>query len=670
MRLSRAELGQIREALRQAFPAAVEELSLVVSDADIGIDFAEYAGDYPIRIQKLLEQAVGKYRLTKLLDVAVRAAPENPQLSEIAEFVNRYFLFLPRSRDTALGDAERVLFKNSGFQNVREWLEKLKDLSHIVCRIEPQPRKEGLGGYGTGFLVGPNVVMTNDHVASGFWGSADRASRVRIRFDCIYTPDGKSAEGTEHRLASQFEIIRGAGSQLDFALLKLDDRSGPPSEDIIDGKRRGFVVPVAHTFEDSEPLLILQHPQAEPMKLAFGSLSAKSKWRAEHIDYLVNTDGGSSGSPCLTSKLEVAAIHNQGSNSHNSGVLISAILAECLKPANRSLLLDAGLHHLIGEMERHPPSLLRSPSASTPTTQDQVPTLTSAPTAEAQTPAETPTISNPHELRQSRKKFLSVRLPAEDWLRSGKPQPPYFDAHDATDDSAARIPKSLNAHLWLPSSEYLATSPFQEYTPLACVISPGTDAVVTTLQTAIPFGIELPPNKVRNEDKVKIYATLASAFADSFIAAITLPKLMLNVGRNRPELAYQAMLNLFLLPLLEMHRLMHVERMNLYFAPLGACTKPVVAIAKRMAKGVYMRGGFATADVAPSQSLIVIQAIRFIAWAVGASHNSNNDTWISLLEKLLNANETGPAHGERPVSTTPHTITSDATTTSLADPAK
>lgn len=362
MKLSGEELRKIRDSLRQAFPARTEQLDLVVADADIGIDFAEYTGPYANRIQTLLEYAVGQHQLTKLLKAAVEAAPNNPELSEIAEFVGEYFCFLPRlltDRDNkdVLGNAERVLFKNVGFQNVRDWLEKLDRLTRVVCRIEPQPRAEGIEGYGTGFLVGPDVILTNDHVASGpdgktgFWGRPDRAARVRVRFDCEYTVEGKISDGKEFKLAADFQVLRSPGDQLDFALLRLDGSTGRPADDIASGKPRGFVVPASYSFEEAEPLLILQHPKAEPMKLAFGSLTPKKQWTQNRIAYSVNTDGGSSGSPCLTHDLTVGALHHWGSQDYNRGVLMSAILAHWNQPENRSHLLAARLGHLVGTKE-------------------------------------------------------------------------------------------------------------------------------------------------------------------------------------------------------------------------------------------------------------------------------------------------------------------------------
>jgi hypothetical protein len=358
MRLSGIELKRIRDALCDAFPNP-GQLGVVVDDADIGTTFADVtfgAGSYQEAVHKLLAWAVGQYRLMRLLRAAIGVAPDNPELAQVAGFIEQYFSFLPRvltdPLGKSIGEAERVLFKNVGFQNVGVWVEKLNRLRRVVCRIEPQARADGVGGYGTGFLVGPDVILTNDHVVSGvngqpgFWGSPDRASRVVLRFDCEYDAGGNVTNGAEYRLAANYQVLRSPVDHLDFALLRLNCMTRRPTEDAGEASR-GFATLVAHSFEGSEPLLILQHPMAEPMKLALGSLSPRSQWPPDRVEYMVSTDVGSSGSPCLTQNLDVAALHHWGSTSSNRGVLMSALIAFWSNAENRNLLLTAGLGHLL-----------------------------------------------------------------------------------------------------------------------------------------------------------------------------------------------------------------------------------------------------------------------------------------------------------------------------------
>ena len=88
---------------------------------------------------------------------------------------------------------------------------------------------------------------------------------------------------------------------------------------------RGFLTLTAHSFNPTDPILILQHPNAAPLKLSFGAVERPDP--PNRVLYEVNTEGGSSGSPCLTQNLKVTAIHHFGLTENNRGVTHEAILA-------------------------------------------------------------------------------------------------------------------------------------------------------------------------------------------------------------------------------------------------------------------------------------------------------------------------------------------------------
>ena len=71
-------------------------------------------------------------------------------------------------------------------------------------------------------------------------------------------------------------------------------------------------------------MIILQHPDARPLKLAIGSV-VEPNASANQVSYTVNTEPGSSGSPCFTSGLDVAALHHWGAQP-NCGVRLGPIL--------------------------------------------------------------------------------------------------------------------------------------------------------------------------------------------------------------------------------------------------------------------------------------------------------------------------------------------------------
>ena len=68
-------------------------------------------------------------------------------------------------------------------------------MRRAVCRVEPQPENESIAEFGTGYLVAPDVVMTNFHVAEKFWDDQAKAGRVVLRFDYEKKASGVSVSG-------------------------------------------------------------------------------------------------------------------------------------------------------------------------------------------------------------------------------------------------------------------------------------------------------------------------------------------------------------------------------------------------------------------------------------------------------------------------------------------
>jgi len=229
-------------------------------------------------------------------------------------------------------------------------------MRRAVCRIEPQPQQDGTAGYGTGYLVAPDVVMTNFHVAEPFWLDPARAKRVRLRFDYETAVNGVGTEeGREYALRTEWSASDAATAewphpwqcvcspklQLDFALMRLDKRA---ADDQVDGVARSFLALTSRSFNPSDPLMILQHPAAEPLKLSFGAVTDLEPNR---VCYKVNTQGGSSGSPCLTQDLKVTAIHHYGLEDRNRAVTHEAILSRLAEKDYREKLKTLDLEQYL-----------------------------------------------------------------------------------------------------------------------------------------------------------------------------------------------------------------------------------------------------------------------------------------------------------------------------------
>ncbi|WP_170109047.1 trypsin-like serine peptidase [Neorhizobium huautlense] len=199
------------------------------------------------------------------------------------------------------------------------WAQRLSEIQRQVCVVEIAGRAAG-----TGFLVGPNAVLTNWHVVEH--GQVAKADIV-CRFDYAEHPAGGPEAGI--RVAGQVVWYRPYApaeltstpysppplpTELDFALIKLASGIGTET---IGGVERGSIElpPSSAPIAPGAGVIIVQHPDGGPMKLAIDSdavqkLPPPGDW--PRIRYSTNTAAGSSGSPCFTMEWELIAIHHFG----------------------------------------------------------------------------------------------------------------------------------------------------------------------------------------------------------------------------------------------------------------------------------------------------------------------------------------------------------------------
>ncbi|MRX51191.1 serine protease [Paracoccus sp. S-4012] len=202
------------------------------------------------------------------------------------------------------------------------WVDKLLRIRNRVCRIEIGTRAAG-----TGFLVGPQAVLTNWHVVEKA-ATAGRVADLRCRFDYLMREDGARQPGVVlplgdkalacHSPFSPAELTDHPAEppptpdELDFALLHLGEAAG---EHEIEGvARRWIPLPAAApALAPDDPLLIVQHPDGAPMKLAMDTQAVIGpNANGTRLRYRTNTDSGSSGSPGFSMDWDPVVLHHYG----------------------------------------------------------------------------------------------------------------------------------------------------------------------------------------------------------------------------------------------------------------------------------------------------------------------------------------------------------------------
>lgn len=157
---------------------------------------------------------------------------------------------------------------------------------------------------GSGFLVGPGLLMTNNHVI----GSPGDAKRFVVQFD--YELDGnRNPRAVTEFLLDARVFVSDPVSRLDYTLLAIGPlRSGPRALDsfgclvLSDAGDKHMLGEVAN---------IVQHPLGRHKELVLreNRLVARLGYA---LHYLADTDRGSSGSPVFNNSWQVIALHHWG----------------------------------------------------------------------------------------------------------------------------------------------------------------------------------------------------------------------------------------------------------------------------------------------------------------------------------------------------------------------
>jgi hypothetical protein len=203
-------------------------------------------------------------------------------------------------------------------------------------------------GLGTGFLVGRDLVLTNHHVLQSVLEGGRDPSSVEFVFELV-TVDGQERRGPVARLdrasdaakpwlvdeSPPTDVERQGGplpelsapppdTHLDFALVRIDQPLGEA--------RGAFSLGSDFAFPKTAPLIILGHPGRVDGTLApqVWAIEPESVLgdNATRVRYRTNTLRGSSGSPVMTLRWELVALHHFGKHlSYNQGIPVSALRA-------------------------------------------------------------------------------------------------------------------------------------------------------------------------------------------------------------------------------------------------------------------------------------------------------------------------------------------------------
>jgi len=156
------------------------------------------------------------------------------------------------------------------------------------------------GGWkGTGFLVGPKLLLTNHHVLN----SIDVAREATCQFNYLVGPDGKAEAWAEYRLVPEELFLTSPyDNGLDYTFVSIEP-SAAAKFGTVELERAAYVIHPG-TYAN-----IVQHPDGRPQEIVLQDNEVVND-DGVFLHYVSDTDYGSSGSPVFDNAWKLIGLHH------------------------------------------------------------------------------------------------------------------------------------------------------------------------------------------------------------------------------------------------------------------------------------------------------------------------------------------------------------------------
>lgn len=203
---------------------------------------------------------------------------------------------------------ERVLGSDD-MVDAPQFLEAGARAARPVARIHIRSTSGAERGFGTGFLISPRLLLTNNHVLKDL--AASTASLAQFNY---HRPVGGTPQ-PEMNFALRPQDFFVTDARLDFTLVAV----APVAADGSPLSQFGWLP----SFAGDEPILvdervnIIQHPGGRTKQVALRDNVVKDILD-DFIHYEADTEPGSSGAPVFNDQWQLVALHHSGVPRKNS----------------------------------------------------------------------------------------------------------------------------------------------------------------------------------------------------------------------------------------------------------------------------------------------------------------------------------------------------------------
>jgi hypothetical protein len=289
------------------------------------------AADFSGSVDRLVSALESRGLLLELVARCREVAPGDPSLLRVAAAVG---LVTPLSGDLATIESR---LRTAGLEPAT-WQHTLGELEGQVCLV-----RAGKETWGTGFLVGPDLVLTAASLVGHY-----PAERLRCQFGAQVSRDGELVTPGTWYEASEAVATGGPSDDVaQWALLRVAGSPGvqPIGGDLVEsatGTLRGWV-----DLSSSDPgqipdrVLRLGHEEAGTTRLTLGAGLEASADPGRYFHHDLPSSAGTAGAPLCAPDLTPFGLQlgtGVGSLEGGTGVRLAAVLDD---------LVQVGLDHLV-----------------------------------------------------------------------------------------------------------------------------------------------------------------------------------------------------------------------------------------------------------------------------------------------------------------------------------
>ncbi|WP_059051337.1 trypsin-like serine peptidase [Paenibacillus senegalimassiliensis] len=247
---------------------------------------------------------------------------------------------LKKTEWKGFADKPKQIIGQNNLLNI-SWMGRGLEISKSVARIiTPE-------GYGTGFLIGPDILLTNNHVIK----SAKDAEKSVVEFN--YQDDWENnIEKSQRFNLDSTQFITNI--EHDYTIVKVKEAPG---------NIFGFVniQTIGSRPSPNNNVVIIQHPSGGKKQICLNDNYVQNTFENK-VQYTTDTEPGSSGSPVFDSNWRLVALHHASNiiqkpdgtyDFCNEGILINHVLLDAQAFLGLTdPLIDITLNELKPDIER------------------------------------------------------------------------------------------------------------------------------------------------------------------------------------------------------------------------------------------------------------------------------------------------------------------------------